>query len=191
MSYSKFGQELSDLYKFRKENNIPFDLINEELRDTWIKDKRYSDLTKYINENWDSGNGDGFVKPYSEHLIKNWELSQFKKLWKSFLRHRTSNLWRDYDYVKSNNPQITLAEIQSQNLKGFNQFSSSESTLRRLAWEREYVLKGIDEYRQGLEEMKDNSELEKIERLYNDIDNLIRPKAKPSSDKRKIDETLF
>lgn len=39
--------------------------------------------------------------------------------------------------------------------------------------------------------MNDKSELEKTERLYNDIDNLIKPKAKPSSDKRKIDETLF
>lgn len=194
MSYGKFLDEAGDLNVWRESNYLPkqqYEKTFEDLRDIWIKNFRYSELTSFINENWDSGNGDDFVRPYSEHLIKNRELSQFKILWKGILRHRTSNLWRDYDYVKSNNPNITLAKIQSQNLKGFNQFSSSESTLRRLAWEREYVLKGLDEYRQGLKEMKDKSELEKIERLYNDVDNLIKPKAKPSSDKRKIDETLF
>lgn len=194
MSYGKFLDESGDLTKWREKNNLPkqnYEKTFEDLRDIWIKDGRYSELTTFINENWDSGNGDEFVKPYSEHLIKNRELNQFKKLWKGILRHRTSNLWRDYDYVKSNNLQITLADIQFQNLKGFNQFSSSESTLRRLAWEREFVLAGLNEYKQGLEEMNDKSEVEKIERLYNNIDKLIKPKSKPSSDKRKIDETLF
>lgn len=194
MSYGKFLDETGDLTKWREKNNLPqqdYRKTFEDLRDIWIKDGRYSELTAFINENWDSGNGDDFVKPYSRHLIESRELSHFKKLWKGILRHRIGNLWRDYDYLKGTKPKATLKEIKSQNLRGFNQFSSKESSIRRLSWQREYVLKGIDEYKQGLIAMNDESELEKIERLINEIDNLIKPKAKPSSDKRIIDETLF
>lgn len=194
MSYGKFLDESGDLTKWREKNILPkqnYEKTFEDLRDIWIKDSRYSELTTFINENWDSGNGDNFVKPYSEHLIANEELSQFKKLWKGILRHRISNLWRDFDYLKATKPNTSLDEIKSQNLNGFNQFSSKESTIRRLSWEREYVLKGIAEYNQGLKKMNDQSELGKTERLYNDIDSLIKPKAKPSIDKRKIDESLF
>ena len=97
MSYGKFLDESGELSKWREKNNLPeqnYEKTFEDLRDIWIKDGRYSELTAFINENWDSGNGDDFVKPYSEHLTKSGELSQFKKLWKGILRHRIRNLWR-------------------------------------------------------------------------------------------------
>lgn len=194
MSYGKFLDESEALTKWREKNNLPqqnYEKTFEDLRDIWIRYGRYRELTAFIHENWDSGNGDDFVKPVSQHLIKNRELGHFKKLWKGILRHRIGNLWRDYDYLKGIKPSTTLKEIKSQNLSGFNQFSSKESAIRRLSWQRQYVLKGIDEYKQGLKAMNDESELEKIESLIKEIDNLIKPKVKPSSDKRKIDETLF
>lgn len=194
MSYGKFLDESGNLTKWREKNNLPkqnYEKTFEDLRDMWVKDGRYSELTTFINENWDSGNGDDFVKPYSEHLIIKRELSQFKKLWKGILRHRIKNLWNQYNHVKRIFPNITLEVIKSQKLDGFNQFSSTENSVRRLTWKREHTLKGLDEYRKGLEIMNDKSELEKTERLYNETDSLIKPKAKPSSDKRKIDETLF
>lgn len=186
--------ESGKLARWREKNKLPkqhYEKTFEDLRDIWIQDGRYSELTAFINENWDSGNGDEFVKPFSEHLIKNKELSQFKKLWKGILRHRIGDLWITFDIVKSNNPNITLDKIKSQNLNGFNQFSSQESQIRRLSWNRNYALKGIDEYIQGLKEMNDKTEIEKTERLYQTIENLIKQKPKTTTDKRKIDETLF
>lgn len=194
MSYGKFLDESGDLIKWREKNNLPqqnYEKTFADLRDIWIKDGRYSELTAFINENWDSGNGDDFVKPYSQHLIESGELSHFKKLWKGILRHRIGKLWRDYDYLKGSKPNVTLEEIKSQNLSGFNQYYSKESAIRRLSWRREHVLRGIDDYKQGLKAMNDETELGKIEKLINEIDNLIKPKAKPSSDIRKIDETIF
>ena len=194
MSYGKFLDESGDLTKWREKNNLPkqnYEKTFEDLRDVWIKEGRYSELTAFINENWDSGNGDDFVKPYSEHLTQNGELSQFKKLWKGILRHRISSLWTYYDHLKKSSPNMTLEELKSQKLSGFNQFSSEESTIRRVSWKREYVLKGIEEFNNGLKRLNDNSEFEKNQRLYDNIDFLIKSKPKPSSDKRKIDETLF
>ncbi len=194
MSYGKFLDELEDISKPGNENDILQDHYPKnfrDLRDAWIKNGRYSELTSFINENWDSGNGEEFFRPYSEHLIEKKELGHFKKLWKGILRHRIANLWRDFDFVKAQYPSTTLEEIKSQNLENFDPSSFSESRIRSLSWRREYTLKGIEEYIDGLKKLEDQTEFEKTERLYNNISNLTKLKAKVSADKRKINEDLF
>ena len=194
MRYGKFLDELGDLYEWRRKNNLPdqhYKKTFADLRDIWIKDKRYSELIAFIHENWDSGNGDDFFNPLSTHLIKENELSYYKKLWKGVLRHRINNLWYRHKFILQEYPNITLDEIKATDIKGFNQFSSKESVLRRLAWERKYTLKGIEEYKQGLIRLNDSTEIEKVENLYKSIYNLNKPRPKKSTDKRKIDENVF
>ena len=194
MSYGKFLNEAGDLNVSREKNNLPsqdYDKTLEDLRDIWIKDKRYLELISFINENWDSGNGDVFVKPLSSQLIKEKEIQHFKKLWKGILRHRINGLWSNYNYLIQKSPELTLEDIIKTNIDDYNQFSPMESRIRSLAWKRKYILQGINEYKEGLIEMKDSDEVIRIESLYRSVYNLNKPRAKKSLDKRKINEDVF
>ena len=194
MSYGKFQKEVEVYSNWRRKNNLPnldWKKVDEIIRDKWISDKRYKELIAFINENWESGNGDDFVRPLSKHLIDNKELNFYKRLWKSILRNRLEKLWSQVEYQRSNYPSITLNEILNTDIKNFNQFSSDESLERTLAWSRLYIIQGINEFITGLKELNDFEEVEKQKSMLSIVSNLDKPKPKPTSDKRKIDECLF
>jgi hypothetical protein len=191
MSYAKFGYDINEYLVNCKKNNLSTDNHEAIVRDKWISDKRYKELIAYILENWDSGNCDDFSRPFSKHLIDNKELILFKQLWKGIIRNRLEKLWRDVDYQRKNYPNITLNKIINTNIKNYNQFSSSESLERTLAWRRLYIIDGINEFIAGLKILNDKEEIEKQTSLLSIVLNLDKPKPKPTTDKRKIDESLF
>lgn len=194
MSYGKFQKEAGVYTNWRSKNNLPYldwKKVDEIIRDKWISDKRYKELIAFIIENWDSGNCDDFSRPLSKHLIYNKELNLFKRLWKGIIRNRLEKLWRDVDYQRENYPSITLNIILKTNLKNYNQYSSDESLERTLAWRRLYIIEGINEFIAGLTELNDFEEIEKQNYLISIVSNLDKPKPKPTTDKRKIDECLF
>lgn len=194
MSYRKFLDDWTKYSRLRENSNLPSQTIEEgfvDVRDKWLADKRYKELIAFIIENWDSGNCDDFSKPFSKHLIDNNELALFKQLWKGILRNRLEKLWRDVEYQRVNYPNITIERIFNTDIKNYNQFSSNESLERTLAWRRLYIIDGINEFITGLKILNDNEEIEKQTLLLKVVSRLERPKPKPTTDKRKIDEDLF
>ena len=194
MSYGKFQKEAGIYSKWRDKNNLPYlgyEKIDEIIRDKWIKDKRYRELIAFILENWDSGNCDDFSKPLCKHLIENKELILFKRLWKGIIRHRLDKFWNRCEYFKQIFPKNTIDVINNINLKGFNQFSANESIERQIAWSRLFIIEGINEFINGLEILNDEEEILKQKILQQKVSNLETPKPKDSSDKRKINESLF
>lgn len=191
MSYTKFGFEVNEYLVNCKRNNLSTDNYDAVVRDKWIANKRYKDLIAFILENWDSGNCDDFSRPFTKHLIENKELILFKQLWKGIIRNRLEKLWRDVEYQKTNYPNITLTKIVNTNIKNYNQFSSNESLERTLAWRRRYIIDGINEFMSGLKIFNDIDEIEKQTSFLYIVSNLDKPKPKPTTDKRKINESLF
>lgn len=194
MSYSKFLDDCEKYLKWRKSNNLTTIRPNEDfefVRDNWINDKRYKELIAFILENWDSGNCDGFSRPFSKHLIDSKEAALFKQLWKGVIRNRLEKLWRHYAYLKEISPNFSVAKIKKVDIDGFNQFSSKESIERRVAWERLYIIDGINEFIAGLKILNEKEEIDKQTKLLSIVSNLDKPKPKPTTDKRKIDESLF
>lgn len=191
MSYAKFGYDINEYLVNCKKNNIPTNNHEAIVRDKWISDKRYKELIAFILENWDSGNCDDFSRPFSKHLIDNNELQLFKQLWKGIIRHRLGNLWRDYAYLKEIQPNISVENIKTIDILGFNQYSSKESIQRRVAWERLFVIDGITEFVAGLKILNDKEEIEKQTALLSIVSNLDKPIPKPTTDQRKIDEIIF
>lgn len=194
MSYGKFLDDWTKHSRLREKNNLPSQSMEEgfaDVRDKWLTDKRYKELIAFIIENWDSGNCDDFSKPFSKHLFDNKELVLFKQLWKGIIRNRLEKLWRDVEYQKTNYPNLTLNIIINTDIKNYNQFSSKESLNRTLAWRRLYIIDGINEFIEGLKTFNDKDEIEKQTSLLSIVSNLDKPKPKPSTDKRKIDEGLF
>jgi len=194
MSRSTFLNAAEKHSDWRRKNNLPkihYEKLFEEVRDKWIQEKRYKELIGFILEEWDSGNCDDFSKPLSKHLLDNKDLQLFKQLWKGIIRNRLEKLWRDVDSQRTSYPNITLNKIVNTNIKNYNQFSSSESLERTLAWRRLYIMDGINEFIAGLKEFNDKEEIEKQTSLLSIVSNLDKPKPKPTTDKRKIDENLF
>lgn len=194
MSYGKFLDESRVLDNRRREKKLPYQDYEKtfvEVRDIWIKDERYAELIAFINENWDSGNGDDFFRPLSAHLLKTKELRHFKSLWKGILRHRMRSFWNDLKYIMQEYPKITVDEIKHVNTDGFNQFSSTESDLRSFSWSRKFILEGITTYNAGLLQFNDVEEIEQLKKQYESIAHLKKPKLKKTTDKRKIDEKVF
>ena len=194
MSYPKFTKALNDYYVRQEAGNLPSLDVEEVLalvRDEWIRDKRYKELVGFILENWDSGNCDDFSRPLSQHLIEIKENALFIRLWRGILRNRLEKLWRDFAILQSKYPNITLAKIKQVNVTNYDQFSSSETIQRRVAWRRLYIINGTTEFMAGLRELNETEELEKQNRLLDIVANLEKPMPKPATDKRKIDENLF
>jgi hypothetical protein len=194
MSYGKFLDDWSKKYLRNTDKNFPEKTTKEQwavIRNNWISDKRYKELIAFIIENWDSGNCDDFSRPFSKHLIDNNEIALFKQLWKGIIRNRLEKLWRDVEYQRTNYPNITIERIVNTNIKNYNQFSSNESLERTLAWRRLYIIDGINEFIAGLKILNDHGEIEKQTSLLKVVSSLEKPKPKPTTDKRKIDENLF
>ena len=191
MSYTKFGYDVNEYLVNCKKNNLSTDNYEAIVRDKWISDKRYKELIAYILENWDSGNCDDFSRPFSKHLLACKELQLFKQLWKGIIRNRLEKLWGHYSYLKEALPNFSVEKIKNVDTNGFNQFSSKESIERRVAWERLFIIDGINEFIAGLKTLNDKEEIEKQTSLLSIVSNLDKPKPKPTTDKRKIDESLF
>jgi len=194
MSYGKFLDDWTKYSRLREKNNLPSQTMEEgfaDVRDNWIADRKYKELIAFILENWDSGNCDEFSRPFSKHLIDNEELSLYKKLWKGIIRNRLEKLWGHFSHLKQVLQNISVDKIKNVNIDNFNQFSAKESIERRVAWERRYIIDGINEFISGLQILKDQEEIEKQNRLFSIVSNLEKPKPKPTTDKRKIDEDLF
>jgi hypothetical protein len=194
MSYLKFSQAVNDYLVYREANNLP-NLDSEDsdafVRDEWMRDGKYKELIIYILENWDSGNCDDFSRPLSLHLIEIRENNLFMRLWKGIIRNRLEKLWRDIERLKSEYPKVTLKEIKTFNVKGFNQFSSKEGIKRAVAWRRLYIMDGLSEFIVGLNALNETEEVARQTKLLEIVSNLEKPLPQPSADKRKIDEQLF
>ena len=188
MSYSKFQKEAGKYSKWRDKKGLPYleyEKVDEIIRDKWIKEKKYTELIAYVLESWDSGNCDYFSDTIAKHLIENKKNRFYKLLWKGILRNRIDSLWNHFD------EDISIQKILNTSIKGFNQFSSKESNIRRVAWARIYVLEGFDKYIQGLKILKEKIEYESVYKQREIIEMLSKTKPLPTTDKRKIDEGLF
>jgi len=194
-NYSKFLDDLNDFYIERKSNGIVEKISNDNalgvVRDRWITSGQFKELISFILENWDSGNCDDFMKPLVDTLLKNGEANLFKRLWKGILRYRIEKVWDYNSDLKKRFPQFTIADLTKIKLEDFNQFSSKEDIRQRVAFHRQYTLKGISEFISGLKFLNQTEEIEKASELYKTIFSLQKPTPKPSTDKRKIDEALF
>jgi len=196
MSYTKFLDAADKYALWRKKNNLPqlhYEALECEVRDKWIQEKRYADLIGFINENWDSGNCDEFAGPLFTELIRSQEDIYYKQLWKGIVRHRLYRLWNSYKILIEREPNVNADQIASINLKSFQ--LNNETILgdkkKAVAYYRQFALDGLNKFKTGLQQLNDPEEIKRVEKLIHTVTYLQKPKPRPSTDKRKIDEALF
>lgn len=194
MSYSKFLNAAEEYSRQRKNKGLPilhYEKSFENVRDLWISEKRYSELIAFILENWDSGNCDDFIEPLRMVLIKEKEIQNLKKLWKGVIQYRLNKLWSVYQAFKG--IEIDIGQLEQIDLSDFHSTRKDfyDIPIRTLAFCRRFTIQGLNDYKSDLQKANDINELDKIDNTIKDVFNLKRPKPKPSTDKRKINESLF
>lgn len=197
MSYTKFLDALGQYITKREQDNLPTQSINkdrEDVRDIWIRERRYKELISYILENFDSGHCDNFIKPLETALIKEQNLSLYKQLWKGVIRHRLNDLWNSHKMLlKKYSTDFNDAIIKGETSNFGSHESGDNFDIRaRVAYRRAFTLDGLKKYKKGfLKLSNDPNEIAHIDELVKSITNLEKPKSKPTRNKRKIDEGLF
>lgn len=165
----------------------------DEIRDRWISEKRYSELSAFIHENWDFGQWDDFFEPFEKHLIKEKQIKEFKKFWKGLLRHRLNELWdllKEYNIEKKEHFDLNK-KSSFQYLKNLF-FKPSEPSWETIILEQQKeTLIGLNRFLNGLVLLNDDDEILKTKGLIQQVEKLEKPRTKSTVDSRKIDEDLF
>jgi len=176
VSYKKFVTDLNEFYKDKKNNETHYEIAQKIIRDNWLDSSRYDELISFTLKNWDSGNCDDFIEPLEEKLIIHNHLNKFKLLWTKILIYRITNLIDSLTGKKN----IQLNEIELIDVSDFNMYSveSYSDANRVLAFRRDFVLKGIEKYKNGLLRLHDQAELEKIMQLEIAVKNLDKANIK-------------
>ena len=174
MSYGKFLDEVGELIDSRKKSNLPdqsFEKSEEELRDIWIKNGRFSELIAFIHENWDNGQWDDFFEPLESYLIEKRLEKEYIKYWKGILRHRLSSLW-DWN-------------------KEFGRITDNWDGTQKTYEYQKFTIEGLLRFKKGLITLDLFDEIRKVDDLIETVHKLQKPKPKKTTDTRKIDEIVF
>jgi hypothetical protein len=162
MSRTTFIKESMNYHNWRLKNNLPVHIsifnVDKYIRDKWISENRHDELIAYIKSEWDNGDFNDytdFIEEYEQFLLKEKLTIPFIKLWNNIVKIRLSNFqW----YCKqSKDKQI-------------------QSYVNLVFEKKEYAIKAMDRFTNGLLELKEFEEVEKIQALKIKIEKLVIPK---------------
>jgi hypothetical protein len=179
MSFSKlrdeFEEDLIKEHDSAASSGADFELV---VFNKWISLKKFIPLIVYFNGEYDSAWGNRhseLIKFITVALIKSHRRSELRLLWKTAIQTRNAT-YHDYLRSCSSINNNSLQEIICNNKKEL----------------RERLLAGIDEYDKALAEIGEmDHERSKLKEFRAKIIENKKPKPKPTTDKRKMDESVF
>ena len=195
MSYGKFLDEMSDeigrLESLDRKTGIPeiSDARHEELMeqahrivfDRWIAQERFGELISYIHSNFASGQGDEWLYPLSALLQEKHRVPELKRLWRGVISMRSQSFW-DVKRPPSKRMTETLEKLGVEVPKYSNEEISEQ---------KKYTLEAMHALLAALEVSGDDEAVEKLRFEIGLFEIEKRPSKLKTTDKRKIDQTLF
>lgn len=149
-------------HDWRLKNNLPVHIsifnVDKYIRDKWISENRHDELIAYIKSEWDNGDFNDytdFIEEYEQFLLKEKLSIPFIKLWNNIVKTRLSNFQWHHKQSK---------------------IKQTKSYVDLVFEKREFVTKAIDRFTNGLLELKQFEEIEKIQALKVKIEKLQIPK---------------
>ena len=181
MSYKEFVSDLNDFYKDSNNKGTHYEIGQTIVRDNWIKNGRYDELIDFILENWDSGNCDEFIEPFEKKLIAESHISRLKRLWRRIIYYRLIKLTDTLNIYNEQNRKVDISALDKTDVSDFNMFSvdSYKDIKRVLAFRRQFLLSGIEKYKNGLIKLKEEKEILELNELDSGARNLDKTKLNP------------
>lgn len=170
----------------------------DEIWDRWIVEKKYKNLLLYTKKYNDVGSYS--VNSYGsleEALLQDNEIMLFKQFWKYILGTRVQRFWKIYNhYLKSkiNEPkEINYFYTVDTKVVEANKKLAPAYSNRNLDMVSDWynVQWHIDKYIEAMQKINAREEIERAKLLKENIYNFKKPKAKKTTDKRKMSEILF
>lgn len=191
--------------------------LNEETRDELIKEKSYKDIYMYISTNYDTGGYDeNLFSPYQKALLYDNERELYRKTWYHFINTRLKRFWvivNHYNakhhnkisggifriFKKQENAidekSITTIELLNipRNIVNHNhqKYPSKQDPKLSLAWDWYELMDLIDNAIDSFEKNNFLNDVKRLQEVKESVYSLQKPKAKKTTDNRKIDDSVF
>jgi len=170
----------------------------DEVWDRWILQKKYKQLLLYTKANNDTGGySTSSYSSLEQALLNDNKVFLFKQFWKYILGTRIKRFWKIYNhYLKSkiNTPKpIEYFYNIDKKLVEENEKKRSayrDTNLHMVATWYD-ALWHIEKHIEAMQKINAKEEIEKAKIIKQSIYELKKPKAKKTTDKRKIDDVLF
>lgn len=203
MNIDKLYDEIRDL-------GNDYDEANEKLKQKVIQQKLFYDFTTYILQRYSSHSK--YADSFLDALLENNEPVLFKKYWKKRLSEQIQYFWELYNYFEEgvgwrNNKQTLVYEQYNfeveLNTKKFlsydrdilnenhDKYPAFQDSYLEYVWYWHNTLDFIDNFIAEMKKIDAQNEIEKANEYKESIYHLKKPRAKKTTDKRKIDEALF
>ena len=170
----------------------------DKIWDRWIVQKKYKKLLLYTQQVNDTG---GYsVNSYEsleEALLLDNEIMIFKQFWNYILSTRVQRFWKIYNYYlksKINEPKdVEYFHTVSKKLvleddKKYPAYQDRNLNTISTWYDAQWH---IDKYIESMQKINATEEIERAKILKESVYNLKKPRAKKTTDKRKMTETLF
>jgi hypothetical protein len=190
MSYHRFTAALGALISERQNEGLPA-LEGDELlyaaRDVWLGQGRLSELVSFTVQNWDSGNGDEFMKPLIAALVEARRVDLLKLLLSTVIQQRCEQL---APYVEKG---LAWRELDAIDVTGFNMFSpaSYADERRAAAFHRRYALDAFDTLSAALARAGAPDAANAVLARRQSVVEMQKRVPMKTSDKRSLDEPTF
>ena len=195
--------EFYEVEKFYSEKGYDYEESKNAARDKWISEKKYKQLSKYLEGVYERGFPE-FSLPFLEALLLDNEFTIYRRYWRSCLVDKVKYFWDTYEYwdegighkvdPKSRNyiqynfdVELTTKKFLSYNIsileENNRKYTIDQDHYLSYIWMWHDAMKFIDMFINAMDKINDTTEIEKAKILKQSIYTLKKPKPKKTTDK--------
>lgn len=185
---------VKNYYRELRKQGFGYDEAHEKLKQECIEKKQFSGFATYLLNEYYSHTE--YADSFLNVLIHENEYGIFKTYWKARLSEQIRYLWELVSYWKNEkDKKFTTKDFLSYDRKILDEnqdkYPAYQDEYLSFIWYWYDTLDFIDRYIIEMQKINALEEIERAKALKESVYNLKKPKPKPTTDKRKIDETLF
>lgn len=171
-----------------------YDEALKVLQKECIDKKLYSKFVNYLLNRYHVH--DEYAESFLDVLVEQREYHLFKIYWKTRLSEQIRYFWELVDYYKNDkDKRFTTKDFLSYDREVLNEnhekYPAMQDAWLEFVWYWHDTLDFIDRYIAEMQKINATEEIERAKALKESVYNLKKPKAKKTTDKRKMSEELF
>ena len=160
----------------------------------WIKKKEYKKLYNFFVLEVE-GNYVEELNVYIDTFLEVGETTLYRNYWKGILHKANDRFWYDFNHHKSKNRELNVEKFLSYDInileENNNKYPAYQDPYLNFVYAWHKIVELLDKYIEAMQKINAIEEIERVKLLKESIYNLKKPKAKKTTDKRKMNEELF
>jgi len=186
--------EWLDLYDMYGEQGCEHDIAVEKVYQHWIDNKEYKKVYAFFSEDRDGCYRDREDK-FITILLEKGEKVLYHKYWNFLLNKAIQRFWLYVKHHVEKNREISTEKFLSYDMKtlqeNHDKYPRYQDPYLEFIYDWHETMKLIDTYIERMQKINATEEIERAKFLKESVYSLKKPKAKKTTDKRKMSEELF